>query len=110
MKDANEQMNENIERGERQQEQYRRDMNRTHFYEKEDKPNYKVKMGGGRGNKVSHFRFFAGIVVWLFVAYVGFTYFFNSADIFGILGFSLMILIIYFDWWYPKFRRWRRGY
>ena len=45
-----------------------------------------------------------GVVVWVLVSFIGKTF------IFGILGFCFMILIIYSDWWYPKFERWRRGY
>jgi hypothetical protein len=55
-------------------------------------------------------RVISGVGVWLIMAYVGSMYFIQSAFIFGILGFSLMILLIYSDKWYPRFRRWRRGY
>lgn len=53
----------------------------------------------------------SGVVVWLIVSYIGTAYFPEGLwDFFGIMGFILMILIIYSNWWYPRFRRWRRGY
>lgn len=48
-------------------------------------------------HKISHLRFFAGIFTWLGMGYIGETYFPEGLWLFfGILGFALMILIIYF--------------
>ena len=55
-------------------------------------------------------RVISGVLVWLLVAYYGSIYFMPVAYIFGVMGFVFMIMIIYAKWWYPKFRRWGRGY
>ena len=55
------------------------------------------------------FKVVSGVVVWLVMSYIGASYFLAIADYFAISGFVLMILIIYYDKWYPRFRRWRSG-
>lgn len=71
----------------------------------------KYRKGGTRRTRISLLRFFAGIIVWIGMSYTGTTYFPEGLwYIFGILGFALGLLIIYNDKWYPRFRRWRKGY
>jgi hypothetical protein len=110
MRDGNEGMNENYEKTEREQERMRSNMNRSSGYEKKDKPNYKAEAGGGKGVKYWHLKFYTAIVVWLGISFMGLYFPFRMMWIFGGLGFFFMFLIMYADWWYPRFRRWRRGY
>ena len=71
----------------------------------------KYRAKGTVRTRVSHLKFFAGIGTWIGMAYIGTTYFPEGLwDFFGIMGFILMILIIYSDKWYLRFRRWRKGY
>ena len=60
---------------------------------------------------ISLFRVFAGIITWLIMSYIGGIYFFGTLSlVFTIGGFVIMLLIIYWEKWYPRVRRWRRGY
>ena len=109
MRDGNEGMNENYEKTEREQERMRSNMNRSFGYEKKDKPNYKAEAGGGH-TRFWHLKIFAGIFVWLAISFIGLSFPFRMMWMFGVLGFFFLFLIIYADWWYPKYRKWRRGY
>jgi hypothetical protein len=110
MKDVNEQMNEDIERGENHQEKLRRDISRNSGGRIVEKPDYKASIGSG-GHKISHFRFFAGIIAWIGMSFIGGIYFSGTLSmLFAIGGIIMLVLIVYSDWWYPKLRRWRRGY
>jgi hypothetical protein len=61
--------------------------------------------------RVSILRIMTGVVVWLVMSYIGGIYFFGTLSlVFAIGGFVIMFLIIYWEKWYPRVRRWRRGY